>query len=155
MHDAGSASSGHYLLLARLPAASVLRIGARTAPFAAGWYVYAGSAQGSGGLAARLARHQRAEKRPHWHIDWLLAAAELTAIWVSPGATGRECRWAAALVARGGRRQPARFGSSDCRCAGHVVWFATPPDLAALRDASGAPAFQLWRESGSPSAPDE
>jgi Uri superfamily endonuclease len=148
MPDAGSPGGGHYLLLVRLPAAGGLRIGARVMPFAAGWYVYAGSAQGPGGLAARLARHQRAEKRPHWHIDWLLAAAKLTAIWARPGATGRECGWATALVAGGGRRQPGRFGSGDCRCAGHLVWFAAPPDLAALRDASGAPAFQPWAGVG-------
>jgi Uri superfamily endonuclease len=140
-----SAPTGHYLLMLRVPAALTARIGARPAvPFAAGWHVYAGSALGSGGLPARLGRHQRAEKRPYWHIDWLLAAAELAAIWARPGATGRECGWVTALVALGGRRQPPGFGSGDCRCPGHLVWFADEPDLARLRDETGAPAFRPW-----------
>lgn len=141
-----SESTGHYLLVMHLPTTTMVRIGARpAAPFAAGWHVYAGSALGSGGLAARLARHQRAEKRPHWHIDWLLAAAELAAIWARPGATGRECGWVTALEAIGGRRQPPHFGSGDCRCPGHLVWLAQLPDLASLRDSACGSAFQPWQ----------
>ena len=40
-----------------------------------GWYIYAGSARGPGGIRARLARHFREEKRIHWHIDQLTSAA--------------------------------------------------------------------------------
>jgi Uri superfamily endonuclease len=141
-----SGPTGHYLLVLRLPAATTVRIGARPAvPFAAGWYVYAGSALGSGGLPARLGRHQRAEKRSHWHIDWLLVVADLAATWARPGATGRECGWVAVLEGLGGRRQPVGFGSGDCRCRGHLVWFAHCPDLAALHDDANQPVFSPWR----------
>lgn len=139
------AARGHYLLLIRLETPAVTRVGARPAvTFPAGWHVYAGSALGSGGLMARLARHQRGEKRPYWHIDWLLAVATIETIWARPGAAGRECAWVEALLALGGQRRPPRFGSGDCRCAGHLVWFAAAPDLAGLRDAAGQPAFQRW-----------
>ena len=43
--------------------------------FAAGEYVYTGSAMG--GLRARLARHCRFEKKLHWHIDYLLPHASI------------------------------------------------------------------------------
>ena len=36
-----------------------------------GYYVYAGSAFGPGGLKARIAHHMRISQRPHWHIDYL------------------------------------------------------------------------------------
>ncbi len=42
-----------------------------------GHYVYVGSAQGPGGVRARLSRHLRQATRPHWHIDYLTAAAEI------------------------------------------------------------------------------
>ena len=38
---------------------------------APGWYVYAGSARGPGGLAARLKRHFRKQKSLQWHVDHL------------------------------------------------------------------------------------
>jgi Uri superfamily endonuclease len=49
---------------------SVGRLG--VVDFAAGTYVYSGSARRN--FEARLARHARATKRPRWHIDTLLAA---------------------------------------------------------------------------------
>ena len=138
-------AAGHYLLVLRLAETGTLRIGIRPAvPFAAGWHVYVGSAQGSGGLAARLGRHQRTDKRPYWHIDWLRAETEVASIWARPGATGRECAWVAALEEIGGHRQSPGFGSGDCRCPGHLVWFAAPPDVAAMRDITGEQAFRLW-----------
>lgn len=38
---------------------------------APGRYVYFGSAWGPGGLQARIRRHVRPDKSPHWHIDYL------------------------------------------------------------------------------------
>jgi Uri superfamily endonuclease len=144
------AARGHYLLLLERPVAGALRIGVREAvAFAAGWYVYVGSAQGAGGLAARLARHQRQQKRRHWQIDWLLAEARLAAIWVEPTARGRECGWAGRLEQLGGRRQPAGFGSGDCRCAGHLLWFADRPDLGRLGERGGR-AWRPWPDDARP-----
>ena len=91
-------ASGTYLLLARLDSAHELVIG-RLGSFAlpAGWYAYAGSALGPGGLAARLARHRHADKRLHWHIDYLLASAVLKASWQITSSIRLECAWARAL----------------------------------------------------------
>ena len=42
-----------------------------------GFYAYAGSARGAGGLAARIARHLRYEKSLHWHVDYLRAVTRV------------------------------------------------------------------------------
>jgi len=93
---------------------------------AAGWYVYVGSAKRN--LTARLARHLRREKRPHWHIDCLRAVARVEQIWIWPWADGSECRTNGRIQALAGANVPWKgFGSSDCRCAAHLTAFAHKP----------------------------
>lgn len=110
---------GAYLLLVALPAP--LRIALQRRPetlLPAGRYLYAGSARGPGGLSARLARHMRPDKKPHWHIDRLTEAGTVEGAWVVPG--GDECALVAALA-----HLPVPlpgFGSTDCRtCASHLL----------------------------------
>ena len=117
--------------------------------FPAGYYVYFGSARG--GLSARVGRHLKREKRFHWHIDYLLQFAEVVEVWYSPegaevewgerkevkGAGGvrkKECLWC--QVARGmpqGQILIPGFGSSDCRCPAHLVYFPAPPSFELFR----------------------
>lgn len=88
-----------------------------------GFYVYAGSAFGPGGIRARVGRHLRADKKPHWHIDFLSAQAVCVDVNTYPG--GRECDLVAALLAEGATVPVTGFGSSDCRdCAAHLVRLA-------------------------------
>lgn len=113
--------AGAYLLLITLDAPLEFALRGRAAALPAGTYAYAGSARGPGGIAARVARHMRKEKKPHWHIDALtVAAAEITAL-AFPG--GSECALVNQLVASGRADVPlAGFGSSDCRsCEAHLV----------------------------------
>jgi len=106
-----------------------LRIGRLgTHEFPAGYYAYAGSALGPGGLAARVGRHLRREKRLHWHIDYLLEAAEVVDVRVEPGSERRECEWARRLLAAGGAVVAPGFGASDCRCATHLVFLGNNLD---------------------------
>ncbi len=84
--------------------------------FAAGEYVYSGSAKR--GICARVNRHLRSEKKLRWHIDYLLAApaVNITKIRIS---TLAECQ----LVAdAGGAVAVFGFGSSDCTqgCGSHM-----------------------------------
>ncbi len=113
---------GAYLLALRLPAEQELDGPARGAKvLAPGWYLYAGSAWGGGGIPARLERHFRREKKPHWHIDRLtLQAADMSALAV-PG--GGECDLVAKLLSsRRFKIAVAGFGSSDCRrCESHLL----------------------------------
>ena len=84
--------------------------------FPAGRYVYTGSAKRN--LEARIARHLSAEKRLHWHIDWLLQAPQAHIVEVHRS-TREEC----ALNRRvGGTIVAPGFGASDCRagCGSHL-----------------------------------
>jgi len=125
---------GSYLLGISLGESITLAIG-RLGRFAlaAGYYVYAGSAQGPGGLSARLARHRRREKRLHWHVDYLLARACLVEVWTVVSDRRLECAWAHAVMELAGAQVPVpRFGASDCRCPAHLVYFPRPPEAARI-----------------------
>ena len=125
-HEAGS-----YLLVLRADRrldCAIGRLGTRQ--FRRGWHVYAGSARA--GLHARL-RHHLAPARPaHWHVDALHDSARLAEVWVALGGERIECALAVALAALPGAERCAGFGSSDCRCPGHLVSFARRPPLAGL-----------------------
>ena len=84
----------------------------------AGYYFYAGSACGPGGLKARVARHMRRPKLNHWHVDQISAVAEVVGAFIWPG--GNEGALAE-LSAKFGTAV-AGFGSSDCRrCNSHLL----------------------------------
>ena len=132
-------SPGTYILVLRLSRPADITVGQLGRfEFPAGWYAYAGSAQGPGGLGARLSRHLRSQKVLHWHIDHLRTAAEPVAIWHVHGAAKRECAWADSLSRLLGASLPVpRFGSSDCRCPTHLVHFGAPPNAEAFAALAG------------------
>ncbi len=125
---------GTYVLVLRLPQATEIDVGRLGRfSFPAGWYAYAGSARGPGGLAARVSRHLRSPKPLHWHIDYLRPHTLAVHVWYATGTQKRECAWAWALSTLPGAFVPVpRFGASDCRCPAHLVHFATSPDLTAF-----------------------
>lgn len=95
--------------------------------FQAGEYIYTGSALGSGGLQARIKRHLRHDKIPHWHIDWLKAEAQAEGGWFVINERRLECIWAQSLIQIPGLSIPVPgFGSSDCQqpssCTAHLVF---------------------------------
>ena len=99
-----------------------------------GFYVYVGSAFGPGGLAKRVGRHARAEKRCRWHIDYLTAVATLDEVWYTVDDAHRECQWASGLKQICEATVPLDgFGSSDCRCPSHLFFFQKRPSLRAFR----------------------
>ena len=120
--------SGCYSLIIALSRRERIRVGKfAVASFPAGTYIYTGSA--FRGLASRLRRHCRREKKRHWHIDHLLAAAgaRIEKIVVYPPVPGQECRQNQRIARRPGATVilPG-FGASDCRagCASHLFFFA-------------------------------
>jgi Uri superfamily endonuclease len=91
---------------------------------APGYYVYVGSAHGSGGLRARIGRHLRRDKRRHWHIDALTNALPVIAVRAAAAGPEQECAWVRRLLALPGASAPVKgFGSSDCHsgCPAHLV----------------------------------
>ena len=62
---------GTYVLIISATRKINLRVGqAGQISVRPGYYMYAGSARGPGGLRARVLRHIKTTKRCHWHIDY-------------------------------------------------------------------------------------
>jgi Uri superfamily endonuclease len=120
---------GIYHLLLRLREPASLRVGRLGRfTFPAGWYVYTGSAMN--GLEARLARHRRRRKRLRWHIDYFLRVAEIADVVAVPTPRKVECARSRRLLSLPAARTIAPgFGSSDCRCPSHLVYFRSRPNL--------------------------
>ena len=124
---------GSYILLIELTKPQVITVGSLKAiHFAGGNYAYVGSALG--GIDSRLNRHLRNNKKPHWHIDYLLQEASINDIIICETETRTECSIAQAL----GHEFEAvpGFGSSDCKCLSHLFYAAdgmTPKVTAILK----------------------
>jgi Uri superfamily endonuclease len=99
-----------------------------------GVYIYVGSAFGMGGLSARIGHHRRISARPHWHVDHLRVACDLSEVWFTTTAGCREHSWAKALARLPGATVPMPgFGSSDCACETHLFWFNRLPSIRTFR----------------------
>lgn len=128
--DLGPGAYGLIFKISHKVTISTGRLG--VAAYRAGWYVYVGSAMG--GLSGRIRYHLRAQKRGHWHIDRLLPLGELTTVVAAETERRLECPLAAFLALR--FPVVRRFGSSDCRCPGHLFRNeARAPLLDAMQEA--------------------
>jgi Uri superfamily endonuclease len=97
--------------------------------FLPGWYVYTGSALGPGGLASRVGRHLKQEKKCRWHIDYLSAMIPVNRVWYRYGSEKLECKWAKHFSSLGGTLPAMGFGASDCHCKTHLFFFSACPSL--------------------------
>jgi Uri superfamily endonuclease len=115
-----------------LPAGHAIRVGRLgLRDFRRGWYLYAGSARGPGGIRARCARHLEPDKRQHWHIDCLTQVAQVRQVWFSEQLT--EMHLVAELLRCPTLEQPvAGFGASDSRARSHLFYSRAAPDAARL-----------------------
>ena len=112
---------GSYVLLIELPEEQTIAIGGlRDVHFLRGCYAYVGSAMG--GVKSRVSRHLRRDKKPHWHIDYLLEKASVVDISVCQSEDRVECTIAQALGSQ--FDSIPGFGSSDCRCRSHLFFTA-------------------------------
>lgn len=154
---------GTYILILHLQKDQNLQIGRLGRfKFRAGFYAYAGSAFGSGGLAGRIRHHLIPTTRPYWHIDYLRRVTDLDQIWLTTADTSQEHAWVALLLELPGATIPVkRFGASGCRCESHLVQFLQQPDIQFFRELirerfPGEASVQtfslgrsgLWAESG-------
>jgi Uri superfamily endonuclease len=119
---------GVYCLVFRNPACMVTVGALGETVFSDGWHIYVGSALGSGGLA-RLERHialaEKKDKRPKWHVDWLLAGQDFVLKYAifAPTTLRLECLIATAF----GDGGVPGFGCSDCGCSAHLLYRKTDP----------------------------
>ncbi len=112
--------------------------------FPSGYYLYLGSAQG--GIYPRVKRHLRREKRLRWHIDYLLEHAEVMEVWHAPGEGSQECLWCqvAQEMSQSEVLFPG-FGSSDCRCSSHLVYYPSMPSFELFQQRLGTQGKMLGR----------
>jgi sugar fermentation stimulation protein A len=112
-----------------------------TLHFRAGWYVYCGSTQKN--LRQRVARHSRkVRKQKHWHLDYLTPyAASIKGLPIM-SERNLECDLARSMEGLGGIPVQG-FGSSDCRCDGHLFFFEQPP----MRDKAFVDTLLWYRHS--------
>jgi len=101
-----------------------------------GFYLYVGSAFGTGGIRARVNHHLHASPRPHWHIDYLRAQATIEEVWVRNGRRRLEHLWARFFSSMPGVSVPMPgFGSSDCGCEAHLFFIRSRVMRGRIRDA--------------------
>ncbi len=112
---------GAYALLIELKQHLTLPIARLSNPtLKSGRYVYCGSANGPGGLAARIKRHLSRDKTIHWHVDHLTLAGEIVDVYWQTRLS--ECEMLERISLTPNADFPvAGFGSSDCKiCPSHL-----------------------------------
>ena len=120
---------GAYGLLIRLPRRFSGQVGALgPVELTRGTYLYLGSAYGPGGLSARICRHLRPDKKPHWHVDRLTAEGQIYRLFALSHAC--ECDLVDCALDLPGTHVPIiGFGSSDCRrCDAHLFEIEDNPE---------------------------
>ena len=101
----------------------VASLGARY--FRKGYYVYVGS--GLKSLSARVNRHARAQKKKHWHIDYITPEHfKLRKVYIIRRTDRIESSIAGRLRSIA-RAEVAGFGASDSSAPSHLFHFNTPP----------------------------
>lgn len=138
---------GTYLLILESGSSAEIQIGRwgalRVRP---GFYSYVGSAFGPGGVRARVSRHLRRGKKNRWHIDHLREVAEPVSVRCSYAPFRLEHDWARAFGGTDGFSCIKGFGSSDCRCKGHLFFTSAKPEEELIRRAIGGAVESIESE---------
>jgi Uri superfamily endonuclease len=103
--------------------------------FKEGFYFYIGSAMGASGSATlvnRVKRHISLDnKKIHWHVDYLLENENsiIIKIVLIPSSYRLECIIAQELLDTSDG-YIKNFGSSDCLCESHLIYFKNIKDFS-------------------------
>ena len=127
------AEGGTYILALQCARRVRIQVGRwRSVDFAAGYYLYVGSAFGPGGIRARVARHIREDKSLRWHIDYLRNACFVQAVLLHYGDRRLEHDWAQKLLCSDKFMPVDGFGCTDCSCSSHLFYTGKEPDVSDL-----------------------
>jgi Uri superfamily endonuclease len=89
-----------------------------------GFYIYVGSAFGTGGLSSRLHRHVRKKKKKHWHIDQITMHSASSILGIGIAINKREeCKMSQLLNNFDSLTPILGIGNSDCtkNCLSHFL----------------------------------
>lgn len=114
---------GSYLLVIRLSRGRNIKTKGRSFDLKQGYYVYVGSAMNS--LEKRVERHFRKDKKFHWHIDFLLAEAELIGAYLIPSEVRLEEVLSREVAKHG--EPVVGFGAGDVSVSTNLYRFERPP----------------------------
>lgn len=125
VYEREAGNRGAYIITGHLRRSSKIDIGSLgRLGFHRGYYLYTGSAMNS--LEGRLRRHQRRNKAKRWHIDYLLPYLE--GIRFIPIQTSQDIECVISEeIEQISDGYVKGFGSSDCRCSGHLFWMKDNP----------------------------
>ena len=99
-------------------------------PINLGYYLYVGSAFGSGGLSSRIQRHAKIYKKKHWHLDYLRQYLIPLEVWYSTSSVKQEHQWAKLLLNSNlFKASIEKFGASDCNCTSHLFYSEIKPQF--------------------------
>ncbi|KPJ96673.1 MAG: hypothetical protein AMJ55_01865 [Gammaproteobacteria bacterium SG8_15] len=128
---------GTYIVVSKATGTFTCRVGKLgTLAGDQGYYLYVGSALGSGGVKARVSHHLRITDKPRWHFDYLRPFLTPRRIWYCYSLNRYEHQWASVLAGLSGAVIPlAKFGATDCPCNAHLYYFKTEPDIEVFRNA--------------------
>jgi sugar fermentation stimulation protein A len=116
---------GSYLLLLEMRRRVQLEIGQLgKRSFEKGHYIYVGSAMTN--LSARIDRHLRLRKNPHWHIDYLRACAD-DAVALPVRSAQRLEELMCIALQNEFTPGPEGFGASDSPCRTHLFYAPENP----------------------------
>lgn len=87
--------------------------------FNKGHYFYVGSAQNN--LEKRIKRHELKRKKKHWHIDYLLSYKNVKIKDIFYKIAGKKWECKTAFLLSKFCDPVLCFGSSDCKCKGHLL----------------------------------
>ncbi len=95
-----------------------------------GYYVYVDSAFGSDGIRSRVGHHMNTNDYVHGHVDYIKKETELVEVWYTYSTEIYEHLWSNTLLLCHGASVPyPSFGSSDCDCISHLVFFKIGPSF--------------------------
>jgi Uri superfamily endonuclease len=101
-----------------------------------GYYLYAGSAFGPGGLRARIGRHIKRGTKKFWHFDYLKEIIPIREVWFSIISTmNLECQFIKEFqILKSASFPILKFGSSDCHfgCPAHLIRFSFETEIDSL-----------------------
>jgi Uri superfamily endonuclease len=128
--------AGTYIVILRSDENRPVLIGARgLLQLQTGYYLYAGSALGPGGLRARVGRHLAGTGRPRWHIDFLRQVTRPHGAWLYIGHDRQEHNWADAVAYMPDVEATAPgLGASDCSCTTHLFYTRSRPSFTAFNN---------------------
>ena len=113
------AARGGYVLILALDAKKNIQVGSLgVVSFLGGFYAYLGSALG--GFKSRMNRHLTEDKKPKWHIDYLLSEANVLQVILCETERRLECLLSRTLINE--FSCVPGFGCSDCRCKSHLYF---------------------------------